>query len=155
MKREISAGCVIYKTDGDGTRVILIRPKDRDSWALPKGLVEPGEPTEAAARREAQEETGLQGNIIRKIGSVKYTYTAKWENPPARVFKIVTFYLMQHTGGDPKLHDWEVAEVMWYPLDEAVSKASYSTERKILRQAKTILESKPTAQSVHQEEKSS
>lgn len=141
MKREISAGCVIYRTGGNGAKVVLIRPKDRDSWALPKGLVEQGEPSEDAARREAQEETGLQGNIIRKIDSIKYTYTAKWESPPTRVFKIVTFYLMQYTGGDTKLHDWEVADVEWYPLDEAISKATYSSEKQILRKAKAMLES--------------
>jgi 8-oxo-dGTP pyrophosphatase MutT (NUDIX family) len=139
MKREISAGCVVYRIDGDGIKVVLIRPKDRDSWALPKGLVEQGESPVAAAEREAQEETGLQGTIICKIGSVKYTYTAKWENPPTKVFKIVTFYLMQYTGGDTKLHDWEVAEVEWYSVDEAISKAAYSSEKQILRKAKAVL----------------
>jgi len=139
MRREISAGCVIYRTGPDGFGVVLIRPKDRDSWSLPKGLVEPGESSEQAAGREAQEETGLQGNIVCKIGTVKYTYTAKWENPPEKVFKIVTFYLMQHTGGDRKLHDWEVADVQWYPIDGAILKDAYSTEKDILRKAKVIL----------------
>lgn len=140
MKREISAGCVIYRFDEQGIKVVLIRSKDRDSWSLPKGLIEPRETPQEAARREAQEETGLQGNIICKIGTVKYTYTAKWESPPVKVFKIVTFYLMEHSGGDTKLHDWEVAEVAWYPIDEAISKAAYPTEKQILRQAKAILE---------------
>ena len=139
MRREISAGCVIYRTDPDRISVALIRPKDRDSWSLPKGLVEPGESSEQAAGREAQEETGLQGNIVCKIGTVKYTYTAKWESPPEKVFKIVTFYLMQHTGGDTKLHDWEVADVEWYPIDGAILNDAYSTEKDILRKAKVIL----------------
>ncbi len=142
MRREISAGCVIYRIDDNAVQVALIRPKDRDSWALPKGLIEQGEPPEVAARREAQEETGLQGNIVGKVDSVKYTYTAKWENPPAKVFKIVTYYLMQHTGGDARLHDWEVDDVQWYPIHEAISKATYSTEKQILRKARALLETR-------------
>ena len=141
MRREISAGCVIYRIDGGGVDVVLIRPKDRNSWALPKGLVEQGESPEDAARREAEEETGLRGHVVGKIDSIKYTYTAKWENPPARIFKIVTFYLMRHTGGDPGSHDWEVDDVQWCPIDEAISKASYATEKQILRKAKAFLQS--------------
>lgn len=138
-RREISAGCVIYRTNEGGAQVVLIRPKGRDSWALPKGLLEKGEPPEAAALREVREETGLEGKILRKVDNIKYTYNATWENPPERVFKIVTFYLMEHTGGDATRHDWEVEEVAWFPIDEAIGKASYKTEKDILRKAKDIL----------------
>jgi 8-oxo-dGTP diphosphatase len=139
MRREISAGCVIYRIDDDAVKVVLIRPKDRNSWSLPKGLIEQEESSEAAARREAEEETGLQGDIVCRIDSIKYTYTAKWETPPEKVFKIVIFYLMRHTGGDTSLHDWEVDDVQWYPIQEAILKASYSTEKQILRKAIVLL----------------
>jgi len=138
-RREISAGCVIYRDGPGGPEVALIRPRDRDAWALPKGLVERGEPPEAAAAREAREESGLEGQIVGKIDTIKYTYTAKWENPPAAVFKIVTFYLMRATGGDPARHDWEVERVEWFPIDEAIRRASYRTEKEILRKAKDML----------------
>ncbi len=138
-RREISAGCVIYRTGEGGAEVVLIRPKDHDSWALPKGLLEKGETPEAAALREVKEETGLEGRILRKIDNIKYTYNATWENPPERVFKIVTFYLMEHTGGDAMRHDWEVEEVAWFPVDEAIREASYRTEKDIIRKAKDIL----------------
>src|SRR5262245_20617722 len=100
-RREISAGCVVYRTNEGLTEVALIQPRDRRAWALPKGLIEPGEAPEAAAQREAREETGLSGNLVTKLDTIKYSYMAKWEKPPTRVFKIVTFYLLQFTGGDP------------------------------------------------------
>jgi 8-oxo-dGTP pyrophosphatase MutT (NUDIX family) len=139
VRREISAGCVIYRVERDSVQVALIRPKGRNSWALPKGMVEQGEASEAAARREAEEETGLQGEIAGKIDNIKYTYTTKWENPQAKIFKIVTFYLMRHTGGDTSLHDWEVDDVRWFPIDQAIANVSYSTEKQVLRKAKGML----------------
>ncbi|HYK88017.1 MAG TPA: NUDIX hydrolase [Acidobacteriota bacterium] len=138
-KREISAGCVVFRRGQGGVEVVLIRPRDRDSWALPKGLLEVGEAPDAAALREVKEETGLVGTILRKIDNIKYTYTATWQDPPERVFKIVTFYLMELTGGDTSRHDWEVESVTWFPIDEAIRTASYRTEKDILRKAKDIL----------------
>src|SRR5438093_13223210 len=99
-RREISAGCVVYRMADTRIDVALIQPRDRKAWALPKGLIERGEAPEAAAEREAREETGLSGNILTKIDTIKYSYMAKWEKPPTRVFKIVTFYLLQFTEGD-------------------------------------------------------
>ena len=139
MRREISAGCVIYRREGDETRVVLIRPRDRDAWALPKGLLDPGESSEAAAEREAQEETGLRGKLGSKIDSVKYTYTAKWESPPVKVFKIVTYYLMEFRDGDASQHDWEVESVEWFPIDQAIKLASYPSEKGVLKKAKELL----------------
>ena len=138
-RREISAGCVIYRTTEKKIEVALTRPKDRDAWVLPKGLVEKGESAEETAAREAREETGLYGKISGKIDTIKYTYTAKWEDPPGRVFKIVTFYLMECTGGDPSKHDWEVERVEWFGIDEAIRIASYKTEKEIIQKAQAKL----------------
>lgn len=130
---------MVYRNREGVTEVALIQPKDRDAWALPKGLIEPGETPENAAQREAREETGLSGTIEGKINTITYSYTAKWENPPARVFKIVTFYLLQFTHGDPMKHDREVERVEWFPIDEAIRQASYKQEKDILRKAKQLL----------------
>jgi 8-oxo-dGTP diphosphatase len=138
-RREISAGCVVYRTTEGATEVALIQPRERDAWALPKGLIERGERPEQAASREAREETGLSGNIRERIDTIKYSYTAKWEQPPTRVFKIVTFFLLQFTSGNPEDHDREVERVEWFPIDEAIRHASYKQEKDILRKAKRLI----------------
>jgi 8-oxo-dGTP pyrophosphatase MutT (NUDIX family) len=139
-RREISAGCVVFRKAEGVAEVALIQPKDRTAWALPKGLIEYGESPQTAAKREAREETGLSGEILAKIGTIKYSYTAKWEDPPARVFKIVTFYLLKFTSGDPSQHDLEVQRVEWFRIDEAIRNASYAQEREVIRKAQSLIQ---------------
>ena len=138
-RREISAGCVVYRRTDALTEVALIQPRDRKAWALPKGLIERGEAPETAAQRETREETGLSGTIVTKLDTIKYSYVAKWEKPATRVFKIVTFYLLEFTDGDPSKHDREVDRVEWFPIDQAISNASYPQEKTILRRAKELI----------------
>ncbi len=138
-RREISAGCVVYRNTGTAAEVALIQPHDRQAWALPKGLIERGEVPEIAAQRETREETGLSGTIVAKIGTIKYSYMAKWEQPPSRIFKIVTFYLLRYTEGDPSQHDREVDRVEWFPIERAISTATYPQEKTIIRKAKELI----------------
>ncbi|HEX4999678.1 MAG TPA: NUDIX hydrolase [Terriglobia bacterium] len=138
-RREISAGCVVFRSGECGADVILIQPRERDAWALPKGLIEPGETARHAASRETREETGLSGQIVGRIDTIRYSYIAKWEDPPTRVFKIVTFYLLRHSGGDRARHDDEVDRVEWFPIDEAIRHASYAQEKEILRKADALI----------------
>jgi ADP-ribose pyrophosphatase YjhB (NUDIX family) len=52
------AGVVLVFDDRE--RLLLIQRADDGQWALPGGLMEPGETTEETARREVREETGIE-----------------------------------------------------------------------------------------------
>lgn len=131
---------MVYRESGDTAEVALIQPRERNAWSLPKGLIERGETAEHAAQREAREETGLSGEILGKIDTIKYSYTAKWEDPPVRIFKIVTFYLARFTDGDPSKHDQEVDRVEWFLIEDAIRQASYAQEKEVLRKARALIQ---------------
>jgi 8-oxo-dGTP pyrophosphatase MutT (NUDIX family) len=101
------------------------------AWGLPKGLVEEGEAPEQAAVREVLEETGLFAKILEPLGDISYWYV--WDDE--RIRKKVTFFLMEATGGDLSAHDHEMEDVRWFPLEEARRKASYPSERDVVRRA--------------------
>jgi len=131
---EHSAGGVVTRRNGGGVDVVLAARRTRKgdlAWGLPKGLVEDGEGPEQAALREVREETGLEAEILEPLGDISYWYV--WEDE--RIRKKVTFFLMESTGGDVSLHDHEMEEIRWFPLQEAVRRASYPSERTVLRRA--------------------
>src|SRR5919108_5752221 len=131
MRREFSAGGVLVRRLRGRWFCAAIRPagKDEGVWALPKGLVGPGEKPELTAVREVEEETGARGRLVSKLGDVRYVYTWAGE----RVFKVVSFYLVRYGGGRlgeiPPEHAHEIAEVRWLPLDEAPRLLAYKGER--------------------------
>ncbi|MGH8502364.1 MAG: NUDIX domain-containing protein [Gammaproteobacteria bacterium] len=60
---------IIICLNGDARRVVLIERRHPPlGWALPGGFVDIGETLEAAAMREAQEETGLNVILERLLG---------------------------------------------------------------------------------------
>ena len=114
-----------------------IRPagKKPGIWALPKGLIGPGEKPEEAALREVAEETGVEARLVTKLGDIRYVYTWSGE----RVFKVVSFYLLRYRRGRlgqiaPE-QEIEVAEARWLPLDEAPKLLAYRGEREMAENA--------------------
>jgi 8-oxo-dGTP pyrophosphatase MutT (NUDIX family) len=137
MKREFSAGGVVVRRLRGRWWVAAIRPngKREGTWALPKGLIDPGETGAATAVREVGEETGLDARLEQKLGDVRYVYTRGGE----RIFKVVRFFLLRYTSGRigdlPPGMEREVAEVRWLPLEEAPRLLAYGGEREMAKRA--------------------
>ena len=137
VKREFSAGGVVVRRLQGRWVVAAIRPAGKQSgvWALPKGLIGEGEKAESTARREVEEETGVEAAPVEKLGDVRYVYT--WDGE--RIFKVVSFFLFRYSSGRlgdiPAAHAHEVAEVRWLPLAEAPRLLAYKGEREMAAKA--------------------
>jgi 8-oxo-dGTP pyrophosphatase MutT (NUDIX family) len=162
VAREISAGGVVLRKISGVWYVALIEPRKDEPekttstksksrgtrktvLALPKGLVDAGEKPQAAAVREVLEETGIVADPIIKLTDNKYVYVRSWGDGE-RVFKIVSFYLMQYVSGeiDNLTADMriEVNRALWVPLSDAARQLAYSNERKVLQQAQEYVETR-------------
>jgi 8-oxo-dGTP pyrophosphatase MutT (NUDIX family) len=137
MRREFSAGGVLVRRFRGELVLAAIHPagKPHGLWALPKGLIAAGERADETALREVEEETGARGRLVQKLGDVRYVYTWAGE----RVFKVVSFYLLEYAGGQlgdvPPEHEHEVDEVRWLPLAEAPTALAYKGEREMAARA--------------------
>jgi 8-oxo-dGTP pyrophosphatase MutT (NUDIX family) len=143
VAREFSAGGVLVRRLRGRWFFAAVRPRGRTPavWALPKGLVDPGETPAETAVREITEETGLVGRLDGKLGDVRYVYTRRGGE---RVFKVVSFYLLRYRRGRigelPPGMEIEVEEARWLPLDEAAQLLAYGGERDMAERARALLE---------------
>jgi 8-oxo-dGTP pyrophosphatase MutT (NUDIX family) len=138
-KLQISAGGVAFRKRGQRIEVALISVGDENRWQLPKGIVDKGEATEAAARREVREEAGIDAEMIERIDRVEYWYFSKEQGLRVRYHKFVYFFLLRYKSGDVKDHDSEVNDARWFEIDAAVEALAFDSEKKIVEKAKALI----------------
>ena len=137
---EVSAGGLIV-SKSDPRKIALICHLNRGGgkdWCLPKGHVETNESLEETAAREVFEETGLEGEVVTKLGEINYSFRVGNE----RIRKTVHHYLLReisgqlNADGDPT---GEVLEVRWFHLDELVEVLAHENEKKMALKALELL----------------
>lgn len=130
-RNEHSSGGAVIDDRNGGPHVALIATRRKTRWGLPKGAVSHGETSEQAALREVLEETGLEAAIIRPLDTIEYFFRAG----DTLIRKRVDFYLMRYVAGELTPQLSEVDDVEWVPLPEAIQRASFESERKLLEMA--------------------
>jgi 8-oxo-dGTP pyrophosphatase MutT (NUDIX family) len=120
----------------DGQVAVVVPHRDdpsrRPTLALPKGHIDPGETPEEAATREVREETGVEGQLVDKLGDVRYWY----QRDGQRVLKVVSFFLFRYRSGS--VRDYQREEVdgaEWIPLEEAPRLLAYRGEKDMAKAA--------------------
>jgi len=136
VEKAVSAGGVVVREGETGLEVVICGRDSDGVWGLPKGTLDEGESLEEAAVREVSEETGLQVEIVKKIGVVEYWFA--WEG--VRIHKWVHHYLMRTTGGNTADHDAEYERVEWLPVEKALRTLTFGNDKRMVRLAQAALE---------------
>ncbi|MFI9270090.1 NUDIX hydrolase [Kitasatospora sp. NPDC052896] len=99
----------------DAGRLLLGRRADTGLWALPGGIIDPGEQPADAAVRECFEETGVIA-VPELLTSVSVSPPVTYQNGDRTQYIELTFRC-RAVGGEARVNDDESLEVAWFDLD--------------------------------------
>lgn len=110
----VTTDCVVFGFDGKELKVLLIERGQepyKGMWAFPGGFIRMDETAEECAKRELKEETGLELDKVRELGS----FSGVNRDPRERVISIAFYSLARHSdvkGGD------DAAKAKWWTIDD-------------------------------------
>ena len=111
-------------------RILIVKRRTvpfKGYWALPGGRVEAGESVEEAIVREVKEETGLDVEIVRKIGEYRergFKDGVEYDYSPA-------CFLVKPIGGEILRQESEIEEIKLVKLEEVPKKLAFVHSRMI------------------------
>jgi bis(5'-nucleosidyl)-tetraphosphatase len=131
MPKENSVGIVLYS----GNEFLLLKYIP-GHWSFVKGKTEGKETREETARRELEEETGMDAVHLAKDfeGKESYFFRSKGKT----IYKEVHYFLGESQVKDVKLSD-EHLDYKWLKYEEAMSLVTFKETKNILKDAHDYL----------------
>ncbi|TVQ07806.1 MAG: NUDIX domain-containing protein [Leptolyngbya sp. DLM2.Bin27] len=128
-----SAGLLMYRTQGQGLEVLLVHSggpywvnRRWQAWTIPKGEIDPGEDTFAAAKREFFEETGQAPTgdfrplqpVRQAGGKLVFAWAFEGDFNPASLHS--NTFVLEWPPNSGTLREFpEVDQAAWFSLAEA------------------------------------
>jgi 8-oxo-dGTP diphosphatase len=119
-----AGGGAVWRRGDAGLEVVVVHRPHYDDWSLPKGKVDPGETDEDAARREVQEEAGVEVDLGPELPAVHYI---DHKGRP----KVARYWAMTVRSGTVGA-DNEIDRAEWLPWAEARALLSYERDHPVL-----------------------
>jgi 8-oxo-dGTP pyrophosphatase MutT (NUDIX family) len=113
----IAATAVIVE-DGSGKVLLQKRSEPFETWGLPGGIMELGETSEAAGKREVFEETGLLIDDLKLIGVFSGEKSYVKLNNGDEYYAVIIAYYSKNIRGNLKADGVESLECKFFRTDE-------------------------------------
>lgn len=131
---EHSCGFVLFRQVGKNRYFLLMHYK-AGHWDFPKGHIEEGETQLQTAKRELEEETGI--NDVYVVPDFKYEYAYEFGRD-SKKSKKVTFMLARTPQVRTKLSHEHIG-ARWVPYKRAVGMLTFENAKKMLEAANKFL----------------
>ena len=120
-----AGGVVMRFVANSRVEVACVYRAARGDWTFPKGKLDEGESYPQCAIREVIEETGLDCEIVRFIGTTNYVHR---KGKP----KIVAYYLMTPVAGEGTFQpNEEVDELRWVLLEHVRERLTWDRDQEL------------------------
>ena len=133
--REPTSGGIVFRFTKDKKDIeILLIQDSKERWTIPKGHIEPGETAKMTARREIEEETGLQNiSVLTWLGKIHF----KYRRADKLVLMTTQVYLVQAMDNheQPIPEKW-MKGIAWVPFNKALNVIEDEDREKLMLIAK-------------------
>ncbi len=136
MKKERSAGIVLFLEKSEGNRYLLLN-YPTGHWDFVKGKIEHGETEHQTALRETKEETGISD--LEFIDGFKENINYNFQYEGELIYKEVVFFLAK-TKTETVIVSNEHLSYTWLDYKNAVEKTTYQNAKDILSKANDLLQ---------------
>ena len=139
MPKEVSAGVIIFRRNREIKYLLLHREaheRYRETWDFSSGNVEAREGEERAARREAEEETGIKD--LEFIPDFKEKTFWFYRREGKTIYKEVVYFLAETKTEEVKVST-EHSSYEWLTYDDAKNRLTFKNAKVILEKAYKFL----------------
>lgn len=119
-----AAGAVLWRPGPAGVEVAVIHRPAESDWSFPKGKPKGGEAPADTARREVQEETGMEPVLGRALPPRRYV--KGW------ALKRVDYWCATVPGPTDFVPNDEVDQLEWLPVPAARARLTHRRDRRLL-----------------------
>ena len=122
----LQSGVIPLRLGKEGIEILLVTTSSGRHWTIPKGHIEKGMTPSASAAKEAFEEAGITG-VILKPALGFYWYEKRNSDYRVKVF------LMKVTKEDARWPEKKRRRRKWRPLAKAVKKLRHKALKQLLK----------------------
>lgn len=128
MMKTKSAGGIVINQHG----LVLVVNQKGTSWSLPKGHIDPGEDALAAAKREIQEESGIDPSsleLLGKLGTYSRYKISKEGGEDKGELKEITLFLFRTSQDSLKPIDPDNPEARWVEKEKVAGLLTHPKDK--------------------------